>query len=350
MSQAPVSGNSVKTQSTKPLIPPDEKFWQHYSPHHEFPLSSVTSFALHFLVIASLALAVVFAPRLGCLRNKEDPIEFSPVQLGGGGGSPGGAGSERGEAAAPRPKEAVPDTERKDTEIKPQSLTKIDIPKDVDPIKLPDFRTPDGSQAIAVSNEAIQKLGSLSQEARSKIFNALTGPGQGGPGSGGGKDRGTDSGKDKRVGPGDSGKISQRQARVLRWTMIFDTQNGADYANQLHALGAILAVNNPKNPKEYLLFEDLSKRPVQGKVKDLAQIKRIYWIDDRPESVTPLAMALGIRPLPHHVVAFFPESLEQKLLKLELGYRGKKEEEILETKFRIVRAGGGYEPHVESQR
>jgi len=49
-------------------------------------------------------------------------------------------------------------------------------------------------------------------------------------------------------------------------------------------------------------------------------------------------------------LTFFPESLEQKLLKLELRFGNKKEEEIIETKFRISRANGGYEPQVMSQR
>jgi len=37
------------------------------------PLSGVTSFTLHFLLIAFLALAIVFAPRLG-LMSKENPV------------------------------------------------------------------------------------------------------------------------------------------------------------------------------------------------------------------------------------------------------------------------------------
>jgi hypothetical protein len=36
--------------------PPEEEFWVRYSPHHELPLSSVTSVALHILAIVFLAL------------------------------------------------------------------------------------------------------------------------------------------------------------------------------------------------------------------------------------------------------------------------------------------------------
>ena len=45
-----------KNQPRPPLIPPDEEFWEKYSPHYEFPLSTVGSIALH---IAGLVLFLV---------------------------------------------------------------------------------------------------------------------------------------------------------------------------------------------------------------------------------------------------------------------------------------------------
>ena len=50
------------------------------------------------------------------------------------------------------------------------------------------------------------------------------------------------------------------------------------------------------------------------------------------------------------VVAFFPKSLEEKLLAMELRFRGRREDQIRETKFRVVKAGDSYEPRVESQQ
>jgi hypothetical protein len=49
-------------------------------------------------------------------------------------------------------------------------------------------------------------------------------------------------------------------------------------------------------------------------------------------------------------VAFFPEELEKKLLRLELSFRNRREDEIRETRFEIRRVGGMYEPVVVSQR
>jgi hypothetical protein len=65
--------------------------------------------------------------------------------------------------------------------------------------------------------------------------------------------------------------------------------------------------------------------------------------------VASLARALNQPPAPY-IVVFFPEELENKLLRLELNYRGRNEEQIQETKFQIVRRGGVYEPIVVGQR
>ena len=75
-----------------------------------------------------------------------------------------------------------------------------------------------------------------------------------------------------------------------------------------------------------------------------------YWVDEKRESITPLCMALGIRPTPDHVVAFFPEELEKKLLKLELQYRGRREDDIYETRFKVRKTASGYEPIVIEQK
>src|SRR5205085_11929153 len=109
---------------------------------------------------------------------------------------------------------------------------------------------------------------------------------------------GRGKGKDTGVGPGEGdggrGKLTTQQKRVLRWRMTFDTRSGEDYARQLSALGAILAIPDPADPKQYLVIEDLQQRPAKGQVKDLGQIKRIFWTDDKPDSVEALSRALTL--------------------------------------------------------
>ena len=46
-------------QEVLPPQPPEERFWQRYSPHHELPLSGAGSFALHLVVLGVLLLFLV---------------------------------------------------------------------------------------------------------------------------------------------------------------------------------------------------------------------------------------------------------------------------------------------------
>src|SRR5262249_32337751 len=94
-------------------------------------------------------------------------------------------------------------------------------------------------------------------------------------------------------GPGKS-KASQRPKSQMRWIMIFSRRDGKDSLAQLRELGAFLAFPDPAKEGRYLFVEDLSKLPASPKAKVLKEINRIYWVDDRPESVSSLARALGI--------------------------------------------------------
>jgi hypothetical protein len=81
--QTPAAGPSP--QAGEPLpTPPEERFWKRYSPHHEFPLSAVGSFALHFLGGGGLIAAALL---LGAYVNaKRSPV---PLQVAAIAGDPG---------------------------------------------------------------------------------------------------------------------------------------------------------------------------------------------------------------------------------------------------------------------
>jgi hypothetical protein len=133
--------------------------------------------------------------------------------------------------------------------------------------------------------------------------------------------------------------------------MRFSTQNGADYVSQLKGLGAILAIPVTEGPSpQYKIIRNLDQRPPKLLDEDLSKIQRIYWVDDKQQSVAGVLDALGLQGMhPSHFVAFMPESLEQKLFKMELNFRGLKEDQIHETKFEVVRGPGGYQPRVIEQ-
>src|SRR5262249_33341013 len=133
---------------------------------------------------------------------------------------------------------------------------------------------------------------------------------------GSGKARGSDKNEpnDRAEGASqDKGRAAagQRMSRLLRWTLIFDTKDGEDYARQLQALGAFLAA--PEGGGRFRVFRDLAKRPATGRIEDLREVNHISWVDDKKESVQSLSKALGLEPVPQHIVAFFPVKLEREL-------------------------------------
>src|SRR5262249_38734063 len=139
-----------------------------------------------------------------------------------------------------------------------------------------------------------------------------------------------------------------RQKRLLRWTMIFDTRDGADYLRQIDAFAAIVCV--PEDNGKFRVIRDL-KREVKGEVTDL---QRIFWWDTREESVRSLALAIGVKPVRTQIVAFFPIDFEERLFRLERREMERRkghwrEAEIKETQFRVVRRGSTFEPVVADQ-
>src|SRR3954453_12074654 len=117
--QPPVTTNN-QAPAKAPLVPPEERFWQHSSPHHEAPLAGVGSFTLHGLAAALAVVIGIIASFLG-LGHRQQSLPVETVQLdAGGGGNPEGKGDGRGEgstseaatpegtATNPEPKEPTP--------------------------------------------------------------------------------------------------------------------------------------------------------------------------------------------------------------------------------------------------
>ncbi len=342
------SVKETKDQSAAKLRrkPPEESFWKHYSPHHEFPLSLLSSAMLHAIGITFLLL-VAFGIILAFKHNQSLPVE--PVRLaGGGGGSP--TGVEGGEGTGRTPQENITPGETNEKSNSPEDIKRPDLqPAQVADIKL-EFNE-DAVRVIEKSQAAKAIFSNLDKEVRNKLRDGLApAKGKGGTGTGGGKDKGKGTGEGHGVGEGSRGTLSQRERRMLRWTMMFDTRSGADYLRQLESLGAILAIPKPENPRDYYIVRDLSKRPAELLNEDLSQIQRIYWIDDKPNSVQGVMQALGLQMHPNHFVAFMPQELEDRLAKMEQQYMGRKEENIDATWFKVVpKRAGGYDVVVNKQ-
>jgi hypothetical protein len=327
---------SVTSRSSQ--VPPEDAILVRYSPHHELPLSTATSVALHALVIGLLVIAGIVAAKLNWGGdNRQLPVGIVTMDEPGGGD--GAAAGVNGEAQVTPPPQSDFRPRQDDSQANREPLKRA--PTEPRPLS-PSNAKPD-ERLLEEARETVEAWRQVSPEVLSKLKKSL-GPkgnnGQGGPG------HGTGPGSGDETGPG--GKID-RSNRPLRWTLRFNTRDGRDYLRQLEAFGAILAMPDPKQSADYLVIRDLHRVPADAKPEDITRIESIFWIDDKPESVRSLARALGLKEPPHFIV-FFPAEFEAKLLRLELDYRGKKESEIKETRFDVRLVGGRYEPSVLSQQ
>lgn len=358
--QAPVAPSNNTPQTKRPLVVPDERFWQRYSPRGEVPLSTVASVAAHVLVLAFLIFGITFLGKLFNWTDRESvAVEAIEVLPGGTGpaGTPDGdnkpvGGPQEGVTTEPDPAllNDLPPVEK---------LADLERPK-VDPAEIIQIIPPNSDGERFIDNLSVLSMSKVDKDARDKLMAGLasrdadkTTKGGNGTGKGPGEGKGPKGvgGDDNPVGP----KLSARQKRVCRWTMLFD-ENGEIYRMQLIALGATtlgIPEPDPSDPKKvhYRIVRNLTQRPVQGDIEDVSKMKQFYWVDDRAKALASLAGALGLPRTPPYLIILFPQALEDKLLRRELAFaRGKKEHEIQETRFRVVKTGGSFEPMVIDQR
>jgi hypothetical protein len=322
----------------------EERFWQRYSPHHELPLSSATSITIHVLAIVFMVMSGWLLAKFALADNKI--LDLDTIVIAGGGGNPEGVGNAAGVGAPGAPQEAIEKAIEYGTTPGTFVLPAPSLKKPAfDP--LDQILNEKDSRALDQANEAIKGLASLRKEVRQKLVQPLRpGYGRRGPGQGGGTDRGSDKDVGPNSGPGID-TSGPRDKRLLRWVMKFNTLNGNDYRKQLAALRAILAFPQPDG--SYRVYRNLNQRPAKGEIEDLSTMNRIFWVDEKPQSIASLSQAMGLEPPEGSIIAFFPVELEGKLLRLELAYRGLKEDDIKLTEFKIVAKGGTYEPVVVKQ-
>src|SRR6266852_7596826 len=83
------ANNSAKSGTKPSRLPPEEKFWKRYSPHHELPLSTASSILIHAIAITVLIVGSIVLAKFGFGDNKM-AIGMLDVP-GGSGGQPEGA-------------------------------------------------------------------------------------------------------------------------------------------------------------------------------------------------------------------------------------------------------------------
>jgi hypothetical protein len=359
-------GHAMQQLDRHPEQPPEEAFWQRYSPHHEFPLSTVTTAA-----VCGLAVALVFVASVvvGMSRHDErrKPAEMDVVEIAGGGGAegPGPQGAGLDASGKEGKAENVSTHQTRRESPKEEKVAALKNPVKALILKLPPDTRPepkDTSSNDAIFAQLSEEAKKMEAKARQDVERAMQAAGPKGsknPGAGGGTGGGAGKGSGVKQGPGSgtgaTGRVlTKRQRRELRWRIDF-SGTGEEHLAKLKALHITLAI--PTGQPYRFWVVDLTRTPLVGKIADLSQQKdKIKWFNTRQESLQALSVALrkhGLRlpGVPPYVVIFLPPAMEQEMIQLEHDYRGLEEDQIELTEFEIQRRpDGSFGPVVVAQR
>ena len=314
---------------------PDENvFWQVYSPRFEMPISYVLAALLMAIFVA---LAAVLINLDNTPKNTKPGARIGTVD----GPDDFGEGSEgSGGVVDPITLGANSPTQEDIKNILPTPDMTLPQVKDdlTNKLKLED---PNSSTPIAANNAAA--LSSLDQKIQDMLMGIGQKKGSGGPGAEGENDKGT--------GKGGTGADATR-ARSLRWVITFKTGGGRDYLDQLNALGAVIFIPMAGEAKKFMYFPNLAN-PKPGTFasdSDWAKhISQMQFHDFTKSSCQEVSEALGLNFTAKSFIAFFPKTFEDDLAKKEAGHQQRRSADIEETKFQVVRRGGGYEIFVTGQ-
>jgi hypothetical protein len=339
-------------RANRPLLPsdqpqlPEETTWQRYSPNGEPVVAGLSSLLLHAALLAIILMGV------WAIVDRPQPFavaEFVPAFPNGDGLEGGGTANKNTNGLAPGAPPQNSD-ETKPINIDDANRSARVAPKDdvaVTPSRPAEENDPLG--------EAISKklAGRTDRPALSKAIKDLLGPMKG-PGVRGNSENRSGYGKvdgdwvGNRPGERGRGRQSQTWNRMQRWEITFSTQDARHYLQQLDALRAIFAVVDQKGAM--MAVRDLKERPAQLELRDLVALDRMFWVDDRDDSVRSVAAELGLSYTPDAIIAFFPREFQDELVAKERAAHGWAESEIEFTKFAITFRGGKHVIRVTEQR
>jgi hypothetical protein len=361
-----------KTPPTKPLLPPDERFWKRYSPHHEFPLASTTSVFLHGLVIGILAVGgVAFF-----LHDNDDgtgPVRSDVV-------SPADPSVFGGPEGAPAGEPGLPGDKLTEMPGGPPGAPDLGPVPDGSSSELPEIASiPSASLDPLPSESIFDTPDNLSTkfDALGKKLDPAKSPGAAPsskkPGSGG---TGNPTGRDGKNGPGGSGtgtkrpgpggdgrpghrKATEQEIKAARWRFEL-AGSPKEHADKLDKSGVIVAVPDPKarnldiKTVPLLLITDMKRRPVTLKAGALEDYRdSVKWSNREPASIRGLAQELQLGFEPAYIVLLLPKDRELKMADLERRFaesRGVNVAFVQETVFEFQQVNGVYEPHVTRQK
>jgi hypothetical protein len=336
------------------LVPPEQRFWERYSPHGEARFSGLSSFVLHAAIIGPLLILGWFGisfgapppdPALKAVRLLEEP---------GGGGKPGGvkdgpAGGARESGETESGGSPLGDPDPPDPKL---TLTEI---KDVGAV-LPDaYKTDPVVQARIKAGDSRMLVYSRVDKQVTDALNAGVRAGQGkaGTGTGGGAGDGVGPGVGSGRGEGNT-SLTEREKRLFRWKIDFgqrwssDPQAVQNYMQTLEGLGAFVALPAAPGSRQFRIIRKLLQKPVQFTNETLSQTECLYWYEQNQQVVRDVTNYLGLPPSAGYII-LLPQFREKEMSEAERKFKGARPSDIFETRFKVSREGGGYKVDVMSQ-
>ncbi len=359
-------------------MPPEEKFWKRYSPHHELPLAGMTSLCLHGVVLAFLVLGGL-AFFFGARDEASQPPSLELVAMAPGGngleegaqGTSGTSGDPGGEAGktetAPQPMERGPEA------TEPVKAVKLDfVPQK--PLEVPagaekQTKVDEGNveqqlQAIEKAAQDSVARGEAAKVAAAKAAQmaaAKVGKGQGPGGQGGNNGSGpggVGKGTGKQgtgIGSGAGGfrKATPAEIKAMRWRFDLSGTGGTlRHADKLAAVGFLLAFEDGRST-DFLVVQDLRRRPVEvRRVNPDTYQDAVKWKNESPQSVLALKNELNLKFFPTRAIIMAPKELEQRMADEEANFarqKGRDPQTIRLTSFDFQLMDGRFQPVVLRQ-
>lgn len=323
--------------SAGPLAPPPEEFWDKYSPHYEFPLSSVGSVAMHVAAVGVFVLVMYLLAQLSFSDKVMPPMRPMTVTGADDGESEGKQGSGGGDMVENVNPHEVPMDPMRNIPQATLDNVKQEI-KDFVPT------IPQADDAPKIEElPAFKKIAQLNDDIRKKLLEGKSGE------RGKGPDNGKGTQPEDGSGTGGKGNAESSKSRGIRWELIFKTESGRDYVAQLAAMKATLVIPQPADWKTSKAYRNIGEANPVGEAFSMDNMPGLYFIDDSADSAAKVAKALGLNFAPPIFIAFFPKDVEEELAAKERAFRKRKEGDIFSTKFKILIRDGRYEIVVVDQ-
>jgi hypothetical protein len=322
---APEKTDKATKPANSEYAPPEEQFWQKYSPHYEFPIANVASIALHVLAVV----VIIYITTTLMKTDEKTPVPTRGMVIqddtpGNRQGGPGSGGVEARKEAddheRPQEVKVIPEAQLKKELVSAKSWT-------------PELND-DALQKI-VQSPGYEKLKDVNEDIKKRLSQGFSGNAKKGSGMGSGMDD-TGGGPGGKTGTGDASTSGNRS---IRWTIVFNTSSGKNYLEQLNAFKAKVVIPEPPKWKTNRLFEVITE-PNPGKPLADQDLPKMYFVDEKAESAAKVAEALGLDFKPPNFIAFFPKEVENELAAKETSYRNRREDQVYSTTFRVLNRDG----------